>query len=82
MNREKMLNLLLRPSWSAKEIQEYINLTGSYIGLTKATEIKKKLELEGHQASYRQSAVTVEAVLNYFGRDRENEIKLLKEIIK
>lgn len=81
MDREEMLNLLLRPSWSAKEIQKYVNLSGSPIGITKATEIKKQLEREGHQAPYRLSAVRVEAVMNYFGRNRDSEIKLLKEVI-
>lgn len=81
-NMKEILMMLRRPSWTAKDIVKYGKLSGEKIGLTKATEIKKKLEVKGHAAPYRKAAIKTDAIMNYFGTSRTEEINLIIKTLK
>lgn len=63
--------LLLKPSWSYKDIAEYF-------GYSNATSIniKKKAYANGGAIKYSTTLVTTESVLALFGTTRETELRL------
>lgn len=75
---EELITLLTCPAWTVHELIKYGELTGIRFGRSTAYAIMQQLKLEkGAKVRYATNAVYSDYVLNYFGIDRERELKLL-----
>lgn len=81
MKNDEILNLLIKSSWRAEDIQRYINLTGSKCGRVKSFEIRDLAQLHGGRLPFKPYEVTVDSVLKLFGKNRQEEISMLTQII-
>lgn len=73
----EIITLLLKPSWGIGEIQRYAELADDYICQQHAAKIKNMAFDDGGAIKYRVGRVTVDSVLKQFGKNREEEIRIL-----
>ena len=76
-NRE-IISLLMKSSWSASDIKNYLTLTGKKCGREKAYQIRDEAIQSGGAIRFRPYEVKVNAVLDLFGKSRAEEIQLIK----
>ena len=75
---EIRLNLISMPCWTYKEIMAYTNTNSK----TTAIKIKNRAtNLFGGKVPYGSQYVKTDSVLQLFGSSREEELKLLKELL-
>lgn len=73
----KIRNLLLKNSWSHKDISEYMKAIGNPIGQVKAVEMKKDAAIRGGELLYKYGHVTVDSVLALLGTSKVKELSYL-----
>lgn len=78
---EKIVNLLMMPSWGNTDIQSYLELCQTPACIHKVIKLRKQAEINGGAVPYKLSRVKVDYVLNLFGKNREQEISMLTQII-
>lgn len=69
--------LLLKVSWTTKDIQAYLG-----IGRDRAIKLRNKAIEEGGAIPYKPYECKVDTVLSFFGTSREQELKIIKEARK
>ena len=77
-NHQEIISLLMKSSWRAKDIKQYLNLSGSSCGKAKAYEIRNEALQSGGIIRFKPHEVQVDSVLNLFGKNRTDEIRLIK----
>lgn len=79
MNKhQEIISLLMKSSWRAKDIKQYLNLTGSSCGQAKSYEIRDEALQSGGKIRFKPHEVQVDSVLGLFGKNRSDEIRLIK----
>lgn len=80
-NYEKIVDLLMMPSWGNSEIQNYLKLCQTPACIHKVIQLRKQAETNGGAVPYKLNRVKVDYVLNLFGKNRQEEISMLTQII-
>lgn len=76
-NLLKRRSLLLKNSWSHKDIAEYMAAIDNHVGQVKAVEMKKKAAKNGGELLYKHGHVTVDSVLALLGTSKSKELAYL-----
>ena len=71
------VKLLLKPTWSYKDIMEYLDCKH-----TKAIKIKDMAIANGGGIKYSTTLVKVDSVLELFGTTRERELSLYENQVR
>lgn len=78
MDLKSRANLLLKNSWTYKDIVNYMKLLNNNVSTKKAVEMKELAVQNGGELSYKHGHVTVDSVLSVLKTTKTKELNYLK----
>ena len=77
---KQRISLLLKNSWSYKDIMDYMTAIGNKVGQSKAIELKETAAANGGMLLYKYGHVSVDSVLALLGTSKVKELSYLSMI--